>query len=216
LRESIGLTLARLDVALAGFTHPAAVHQLSWDLTQAGGLRPLLDNVADPETRARAASALDGFEAFAAPVLPRLRAQVIHSDFSLFNVLVDAADPVAVIGIIDFGDMIRAPLINEVAIAAAYHIGAGEDPLAPLAEIVGAYNSILPLQAEETDLIGDLVATRLAQTVLITEWRARRYPENSAYILKNHPAASFGLASLGGTRREQVQQRMRRACGLDA
>ena len=216
LRAGIGLMLARLDRALAGFAHPADVHELSWDLSQAGRLRHLLDNIDDAQTRARAGRALDQFDASAAPALPALRTQVIHNDFSLFNVLVDKADPGAIVGVIDFGDMIRAPLINDVAIAASYHVGGGEDPLAPLADILGAYNTVLPLRPEETDLVCDLVATRLAQTVLITEWRARRYPENSAYILKNHPAASAGLARLADVPREKAQERLRRACGLDA
>jgi hydroxylysine kinase len=51
---------------------------------------------------------------------------------------------------------------------------------------------------------------------LITEWRARRYPENSVYILKNHPAAAAGLARLADLPRERAQDRIRRACGLDA
>jgi hydroxylysine kinase len=216
LRLSIGRTLARLDRALLGFAFPSAPSDLSWDLRHAGRLRSLIKNVEDGLTRARAQAALDQYDASVAPALPSLRNQVIHNDFSLFNVLVGEADPASIIGVIDFGDMIHAPLINEVAIAACYHVGGGEDPLEPLAEIVGAYNEIVPLMPEEADLFCDLVATRLAQTVLITEWRARRYPENSAYILKNHPASAAGLARLADLPREQAQGRIRRACGLDA
>ncbi|HEX4195858.1 MAG TPA: phosphotransferase [Caulobacteraceae bacterium] len=210
LRTQIGLMLGRLDRGLAGYRHSASRHELSWDLSRAGGLRPLLGDVADEATRARVERALDQFER-SAPALPGLRAQVIHNDFSLFNILVGHADPAKVVGVIDFGDMIEAPLINEVAIAMSYHAGAHPDPLVPLEEILRAYGSIVPLSPEETDLLPDLVAMRLAQTVLITEWRARRYPENRAYILKNHPAATLGLARLAEAPRALAQQRFRRA-----
>jgi Ser/Thr protein kinase RdoA (MazF antagonist) len=216
LRQEIGLMLGRLDRALAGYRHAASRHQLSWDLSQAGGLRHLLADVADDATRARAERALDRFERSVAPALSALRSQVIHNDFSLFNVLIGAADPARLVGVIDFGDMIEAPLVNEVAIAMSYHVGAHADPLVPLEEILRAYSSIVPLSPDETDLLHDLVTMRLAQTVLITEWRARRYPENRAYILKNHPAATLGLARLAEAPRALAQQRFRRAVALVA
>ncbi|MGH7010911.1 MAG: phosphotransferase, partial [Caulobacteraceae bacterium] len=179
-------------------------------------LRNLLSGVRSLEARADIERALDRFAEFVAPALPDLRAQVIHNDLNPYNVLVGEADFAMIVGLLDFGDMVRAPLVNEVAIAAAYHVSPGADPLAPILEIVGAYNTITPLTAWECDLIFDLIATRLAMTVLITEWRASRYPENSAYIMKNHPAAAAGLKRLGGVSPDQAQDRLRRRCGVEA
>ena len=44
LLEELGTTLARLDAALAGFSHPATRRELKWDLTRAAWIRGHLDS----------------------------------------------------------------------------------------------------------------------------------------------------------------------------
>jgi len=214
-RHAFGDTLARFDRALAGFSHPADTFEFSWDLGQASRLRPMVAGVADPTDRANTECALDRFDAAIAPMLSRLRRQVIHNDFNPFNILVREDDPGTITGVLDFGDMIRAPLINDLAVATAYQVGRGADPLAPVLEIVAAYSAVNPPTAEESDLLYDLIATRLTMNLLIAEWRAARHPENRAYILKNHPVAVAGLIQLSGIARTDAQHRFRHASGLD-
>ncbi|MEJ0024693.1 MAG: phosphotransferase [Rhizomicrobium sp.] len=214
LRTGIARVLARFDRAMADFTHPAADHEIAWDITHAANLRKLLPEIADAANRARAERALDRFDAVA-PLLGNLRRQVIHNDLNPFNVLFSEDTPLRVLGVLDFGDMVRAPLINDLAIAASYHVGPAADPLQPLCEMIGAYNEVVPIEAAECDLIADLIATRLAMTVLITEWRAGLFPQNRSYILKNHPAATRGLDLLAGIPRDKAQRRFRGACGLE-
>lgn len=216
LRAGIGSVLARFDRALEGFLHPAADYELSWDLVHASALRHLLSNVEDATNRRRVERALDCFERDVVPVFPALRKQIIHNDLNPYNVLVSEEAPLRIFGVIDFGDMVRAPLINDLAIAASYHLSGETDSLKPVCEMIEAYNRIVALESAECDLLYDLIATRLAMTVLITEWRAARFPENKTYILKNHPAATSGLERLDGIPREQAQQRFRRICGLEA
>jgi hypothetical protein len=52
-------------------------------------------------------------------------------------------------------------------------------------------------------------------TVAITGWRAERYPQNSAYILKNNASAWKGLAHLSTTKRDIAQRRLRVACNME-
>ncbi len=215
LRAAIGTALARFDRALSDFQHAADVYELSWDLTHAGKLAPLLGGVAEAVDRANAERALENFAAFVAPALPRLRAQVIHNDLNPYNVLVMPDDPGRITGLLDFGDMVRAPLVNDIAIAASYHAGRNDAVLAPMLDVVHAYDAIVPLAAAECDLLGDLIAARLAATILITEWRVKHHPDNREYILKNHPAASAGLAGLAALPRDAIQSAFRAACGLE-
>src|SRR5437764_10007991 len=106
---SFGQITARLGRALRGFFHPAADYEILWDLTRAPRLRPLLTHLSDRARQAQVARVLDRFEARIAPALPGLRAQVIHADMSLDNVLLD--EQIRVSGIVDFGDMTHAPLV---------------------------------------------------------------------------------------------------------
>ncbi|TWE05436.1 Ser/Thr protein kinase RdoA (MazF antagonist) [Pseudomonas sp. AG1028] len=212
LRQNLGDAMARLDRALADFRHPAAGHELLWDMQQAARLRPLLAHIDDQPLRALVGEALDAFEAQALPRYPTLRRQVIHNDLNPHNVIVDPERPECVLNILDFGDMVEAPLINEVGVAAAYQLGHGGDVLAPALDFVAAYHRRNPLHDEELDILGELIATRLVMTIAITAWRASLHPENRDYILRNVPQASASLRGLAAIEPARVRQRIHQAC----
>lgn len=186
---------ARLTLGLAGFVHPAADHVLQWDIKQAARLRPLLPAIPDDTLRALATTALNLFDADIAPHLPGLRAQVVHNDLNPHNVLAAPDNPDHIAGVLDFGDMVRTPLICDAAIAASYQIDPA-DALTSLRNFAQAYHAVLPLTPTEARLFPGLVATRMLTTLVIAATRAARYPENAAYILRNVPAAQAGLAAL--------------------
>lgn len=210
-RRALGTALARIDLALGSFSHAHASHRLLWDLQHLAQLRPLLACIDDAERRALAQRCLDRFEARVAPVLPTLRRQVIHNDLNPYNVLVDADDHDRVAAIFDFGDMVEAPLVQEIAVAAAYQLADAPDPLATAAECIGAYHARLPLTDTEIALLPDLIAARLLTTVLITSWRARAHPENSTYILRNSGLSWNGLERLEAMGMDNALQSLRAA-----
>lgn len=214
-RQNIGHCLARLGLVLRDFEHPAADHDLLWDIKNASRLRTLLPSIADTDLRSLAERRLDLFDNEIAPVLPQLRSQVVHNDFNPHNVLVDVSDPDEIVGILDFGDMVKTPLIIDIAVASSYQIGDAEHPLAFVGEFVSAYHEISPLLPEEVDVLFDLIRTRLVTTIAITNWRAARYPENRDYILRNNQPARAGLARLETITRDEARQCLRRACGLE-
>jgi len=165
---SHGQTTARLGRALRGFFHPAADYEILWDITRLPKLRPLLTHVSDGR-RVQVESVLDRFEARVAPALPGLRAQVIHGDMSLDNVLF--SDDLRVSGIVDFGDMTHAPLVCDLAVAVADVLHGRDDAIEAADAIIGGYVSVTPLEDEEAGLLADLVAARLATEVTVTAWR---------------------------------------------
>ncbi|TML82512.1 MAG: aminotransferase class III-fold pyridoxal phosphate-dependent enzyme, partial [Actinobacteria bacterium] len=175
-------THARLNLALRSFFHPAAGRYLLWDLKNAAGLRPLLDSVADPGRRRLLERVLDRYESFVLPRWPRLRAQVVHGDFNLDNVLLDERGRVS--GIVDFGDIAHSAQVGDFAVGLASLLrGRPEGDLFRVARIaVDGYASVLPFEQEELDVLGDLVTARLATIVSISAWRSVRYPENAGYI----------------------------------
>ena len=127
--ENLGRCLASIGLALKGFRHPAAAHDILWDLKGAARLRPYLVHIADNGRRTLADEGLSRFEATILPALAGYRAQVVHNDFNPHNVLVDPGDPARVTGVLDFGDMVETSLVNDVAVAASYQIEESEDPL---------------------------------------------------------------------------------------
>ncbi|MCP3731474.1 phosphotransferase [Sphingomonas sp. MG17] len=207
-RAQFGAALAALDLALRDFAHPAASHDLLWNVSRADRLAHLIDNIVDEPRRSLVRHFMSRFVAETAPRLAQLRAQVIHNDFHLYNILVAANDPDRVTGVIDFGDLVHAPLVGEVATAAAYQMTQAADPLGAAAEFVGAYHRVLPLLAEEQAIIADLMATRHLITVLISEWRSRRYPENYAYIMRHNPEAWDGLQLMADISPQSARDRL--------
>jgi len=214
-RVHLARTLARLDLALSGFDHPAGRLELPWDIQRADSVRGLLVHIEAPARRVLADAAMAAFERIARPVLPHLRAQPIHNDFNIYNVLVDPADTDRIAGVLDFGDMVHAPLIDDLAVAAAYQLGDGRDPLADIVPFVAAYHAVLPLRREELDVLFTLMTARLLMVVAISGWRAARHPDNAAYLLRNNPISWARLAACERVGNEAATRALRRACGLD-
>jgi 4-aminobutyrate aminotransferase-like enzyme/Ser/Thr protein kinase RdoA (MazF antagonist) len=205
--RDLGATLARLGHALRGFFHPAADRELPWDLKRAHRLRARVQEIEAAERRRLADATLARFEARVLPLLPRLRAQVIHNDASRDNALVDPRGE-RVVGIIDFGDLVHAPLAQDVAVTLSEALLDAADPLAAAAAVMNGYQGVEPLREEERALLFDLVAARLAAAVAISAWRAARHPENREYIagddalqwalLERLPALEAGLRAAFG------------------
>jgi hypothetical protein len=86
-------------------------------------------------------------------------------------------------GITDFGDLGFGTRAGDLAIdlCSILRVG-GEEPFRTARIAIDGYQSRLPLEGEELDLLGDLVLARLAALVAISAWRVERYPENAEYI----------------------------------
>ncbi len=195
LARRFGAALAELDFALQGFSHAGDSPLLLWDLQRVGELRALTGHVGKASTRTAVESAIDDFERNVLPVMPGLRAQVIHGDANPENVLVSDEG----FGFIDFSDSIRAPLVFDVAIAASYLRSLGTDPLEIMAPFVAGYRETLPLETVEIELLFDLVRARLATTITLLHWRQDARSEKDAYRQKSQELesdASHFLAAL--------------------
>lgn len=134
-----GSALARLALALREFEHPAARRQFAWDL--------------------------QSFGAYAGIDTAGLPHQVIHNDFHPGNLLVDAGDPRFVTGILDFGDTVYAPRVQDVAVALAYLVD--DDPGPVIAAFVAGYESVTPLLPAEHAALVPLIAARLRQRITL-------------------------------------------------
>ena len=202
LRSDMGRMAARLALGLAGFDHPGAGHVLQWDIQRASGLRPLLADL-PPDLHRAGHAVLQRFDDHVAPALPALRAQVLHNDLNPHNILV-SQDHARVTGILDFGDMVRTPLVCDLAVAASYLVEA-DDPMTTLTQFCAAYHATQPLTGAEAVQVIALVETRWLTTLCIAHHRAARYPENAGYILRNVPRARAGLLAFAGLDRARAQ-----------
>jgi 4-aminobutyrate aminotransferase-like enzyme/Ser/Thr protein kinase RdoA (MazF antagonist) len=206
--RAYGAVVARTGRALRGFFHPAARYDILWDLRHTLRLRSLLDAVGEAPRRALAARVLDRFEERVAPVFDGLRAQVVHNDLTLDNVLLDG-DRVS--GIVDLGDLTHTALVCDLAIALAAVTWRRADPLEAAEATIAGYGAVIPLEDVEADVLADLLAARLAAWGVIAAWRVTRHPDNAAYITAGEDDAWTLLDELETAGDERVRQRLRAA-----
>ena len=94
LLQAIGSFLGRVDRALLDFSHPSADRpDFKWNLDRGPWyVRHNVSAIHDAERRALVEGHLAYFDASVAPLLPRCRESVIHSDANDYNILVRGDD----------------------------------------------------------------------------------------------------------------------------
>lgn len=188
---AVGGTVGQLTSALARMDNQTAKRLLLWDQANVHRLEELTRFVPDSDMRGRILHALDRLRHTVGDRLTCLPSQVIHNDLSTSNILM--TNPRHISGVIDFGDAVWAPRINDIAIAASYFMRT-DLPLDPqLTWLVEGFERELPLGEDERELIAPMVTARLIVRILIPHWRAALFPENGPYILR-HVSAALALA----------------------
>lgn len=207
----IGTILGMLDACLAGFSGQSPATPLQWDITHLLAQADLAGHV-DSRWRDLVTAVLDEFAAMVSPALARLPWQVIHNDFNPHNLLVSPDKAEFVTGVIDFGDMVIAPRINDLAVAVSYQLATPQWREVAGA-MIGSCNLLLAMSSLERAVLPSLIKARLALTLMITESHARTNPANATYILRNHAAALEGLRKLSSLSAGDFADFISRACG---
>jgi 4-aminobutyrate aminotransferase-like enzyme/Ser/Thr protein kinase RdoA (MazF antagonist) len=174
--EHIGEVVGRIGLALRGFFHPAAGRTIWWDQQHLPELARRVTVDESPERRELLGQVLERFHRRVVPALPRLRSQLIHNDVTLDNLLLD--DQQRVTGIIDFGDMAHTALVLDVPATLQSLLRDRTDLFEVTDAFLAGYASVLRLEPMEGELLADLLAGRMAQTILISAWRMPQYPDN--------------------------------------
>ncbi len=120
------------------------------------------------------------------------------------------------VGVIDFGDLIHAPLVCDLAVPISELIVEVDDPFGVAGEIAAGYCAVEPLSAEEIAVVFDLVTARTAMTIAIAAWRVGDHPENYDYIMAGVDGSKTMLAWLLDRKSELFHACLRNACGLGA
>ena len=148
-----------------------------------------------------------------APVLDQLPRQLIHGDANDFNVVVDDDDRVR--GLIDFGDLMMAPKVCGLAIAAAYAMFRQADPVRGILPLVAGYHEVAPLAPAELAVLEPLIRGRLATTLVMSAHEHHLQPDND-YLLVSQADAWRVLQLLRAGSADLAHYRFRDACGYDA
>ena len=216
LLSSVGSLLGRLDAALAGFSHEAARGRpLLWDPERSAEIaRRGVSRLDDPARAALVEAVLDDHARIVAPLWESLPRGVIHNDGNEHNVLVGppALRARQACGLLDFGDMVEAPLVCEPAVAVAYAVFGHADPAAAACALVSGYDAERRLEDAELETLWTLAAMRLCASVCIAADR-RRADAGDPYLYVSEASAWEALARMREIHPRLVRYRLRGACG---
>ena len=190
LLSELGRQLGALDESLKrlnGFV--AAKRELKWDLSHAktvveiGTLRQ-----SDPAKKQWLRHFLDQYNRVDSRVasLPK---SVIHNDANDYNILIQAdSSGMALIGLIDFGDIVYSSTINDLAICGAYVMLDKQSPIEAAAALVSGYHETHPLSESEISVVFPMMCMRLCQSVCIAAEQQLAQPDNEYLGITEAPA----------------------------
>ncbi|MCB2089924.1 MAG: aminotransferase class III-fold pyridoxal phosphate-dependent enzyme [Alphaproteobacteria bacterium] len=183
LYGDLGHFMGRFSKAMQGFGHVKA-HQpdFLWNLDAALNVRDYADEIEDDENRKLIQTYFDRYQNFVLPRLKKMRSAVIHSDANNYN-LVISGDKIN--GLIDFGDMLFAKQVNELAITLGYAMMDVDDFFAVTRALISGYTQEFRLTEDELEVLFDLASMRLVMSVCISTHRAKKASsdEHRDYLL---------------------------------
>lgn len=219
LLYDLGRKIAQLTHALEGFDHPALHRPFHWDLAQGLEIiRKYEPLICEPSLRETVLQLAARFEETTAPLLPSLRQGIIYNDANDYNLLAGGGDDLytqnqAIVGLIDFGDMLYSYRLGDLAVAIAYAILGKPNPLAAAAHIVRGYHSLQPLAENELAALFGLATLRLCMSACIAAEQQARQPHNDYLGISQAPIRAT-LPKLTGIHPRFAEAVFRDACGL--
>lgn len=162
----IGAFQGRLCRALHGFHHVGATAFMPWNSSSKEMFNRETLAYLEMDIGSLVAPHLDRLRSYSLPALQEMRSQVVHNDIHPGNVLMDDRGQIS--GIIDFGDAIRAPIIQELAVSATSLIEFSPTKHRGLiAELIEGFCSECPLFSDELALLHDAILLRSILSVAL-------------------------------------------------
>ena len=189
LNHDIGRFMGQFTKAMESFDHPVPESSNDlWNLDNVLACKMHLGDIVGEEDRSRIEGFYDRYESNILPRVGDLRKAIIHNDANEQNLLVAHDEPSRLAGLIDFGDLQRSSHINELAITLAYALLGQDDLESTARQIVNGYVGVISLEEIEREVLFDLMAMRLVQSVTLSSHRAKEFPENTYIVSSQQPA----------------------------
>jgi 4-aminobutyrate aminotransferase-like enzyme/Ser/Thr protein kinase RdoA (MazF antagonist) len=219
LAGQIGALAARTSLALQGLFHRAGDRVLDWDVRRAHHVLSEPGALGSLGALAPPVSGLLPRLAAAAEATTALSAGLNHADLTLTNILTDTtpgADRIT--GLIDFGDMHHTAHACDLAVTltAVLRNTADQQPASTwdlAGAVLAGYQRHRPLTPDEADILGDLIISRLALTLVISQRLSAADGDNRAYVSQYDTSTSRILGELLGLGPDQVTRRLHTLAG---
>ena len=184
LEHSLGTLLGNLSKELQNLNHPNAFRKFEWDPSNISWIQKEI-NLFKGNKKKIINTNLYEYNYFIKKNLKNLRFSLTHGDANNYNLVVKND---LVSGLLDYGDMIYAPTINDLAVSLAYALMKKEDLYSALKNVVISYHKIFPITFDEIFSLMTLVKARLTITVVMAEKQRKKFPDNKYLSISENDA----------------------------
>ncbi|MFT5134572.1 MAG: hydroxylysine kinase [Gammaproteobacteria bacterium] len=212
--QKIGAFMGKMVIALKGFEHKASKHFTPWNLSNGIAVSHDLWIEANEDIKSLAAPMLDRLRDEVLPALNNCSSQVIHNDGHPYNLLRANAISQEVVGLIDFGDMVYAPIINELAVTATTFQRRDKEDLSIVENLLIGFHRTHPLSNTEVSLLWDAIILRLLITVLLSDMKVGIGTDQYPDAFADRSEAYEMLVLISQVQHNSIVNKLRAACGF--
>jgi len=119
-----------------------------------------------------------------------------------------------VVGLIDFGDMVHAPIINELAVTAAAFYRPGKEDLETVENLLIGFHRVHPLTDAQVSLLWDAMTLRVLITLLLSDIKLNMDTDQDPDVVEERMGAYAMLEVICDLDHKLVVERLRAACGM--
>ena len=189
----VGNTAAQISRLLADWPRPPFPVEHPWELTQSlSVLEQVVKEIDDGPTRDLITESARRFAEYA-PLLERLPRATAHHDLHDSNLLVDVVSG-RICGVLDMGDMVPAPRVAELVVAAAYACRGAENPADAFVRVAEGWGATVPLSDDEISVLFPSAVARLAVNMGI--WTSREDSDRGDYARSRSASSRRTLIAL--------------------
>jgi Ser/Thr protein kinase RdoA (MazF antagonist) len=194
LLQSVGEFIAKIELALKDFSHPAARRRFYWDLQRGPEtIKKFMKYIDNSYEYSLIKYFLGKFQSQAAGIVSELEKTVIHNDGNDYNILVSFPDKSRpnqrkASGIIDFGDMVYSYTVGDIAVAAAYVMLDKENYWDSASDLIKGYDEVIKISDKELEAISHFIYLRLCMSVAISAFQKKQHPDNEYLVISEKNA----------------------------
>ena len=178
LEISLGTYLGILSNELKNIGHPSSFRKFEWDPSTIEWTKKYI-NLFKSKKKEILKKNYNEFIKFVQKNKTHLRYSLTHGDPNNYNLVVSNNE---IIGLLDYGDMVYAPTINDLAISLSYALMNKKNFYNTLKNLITNYHNKFSINFAETLSLMSLVKSRLTITVIMAEIQIKKFPKNK-YIL---------------------------------
>ncbi len=182
--KSLGKLLALQSNQLQSFIKNQAMRSFEWDPSDIRWTKKFI-NLFKGTKKNIIKNTIDEHEKFVFKNIKNLKHAVTHGDPNDYNIVVKKEK---IIGFIDFGDSIYAPVINDLAISLSYALMGNKNLYKSLQNIVGTYNEFYKLSDQDIYSLLALIKSRLVITLVMAAKQRKKYPDNKYLSISENNA----------------------------